>query len=125
MATIAKLIIEKVTVRQLFRVVVKATHEINEAYFIHGKNKRHYKVDIMEQGSEFYVPNIFRDRIMVNTKGHQDNSTWSGPELVNNKSGWESLCIVSSSLLSGTKEDHMGYPYQIQQTIAGVEIVVD
>ncbi len=33
MATIAKLNIEKATVLQLFRVVVKATNEINEASF--------------------------------------------------------------------------------------------
>ncbi len=49
MAT-AKLNIEKVTVRQLFRVVVKATDEINEESFIHGQNKHRYKVDIMAQG---------------------------------------------------------------------------
>jgi hypothetical protein len=36
MATIAKLNIEKATVRQLFSVVVKATDEINEASFTHG-----------------------------------------------------------------------------------------
>ncbi len=75
MATIAKLNIEKTTVSQLFRVVVKATDEINEASFIHEQNKRSYKVDIMAQGPEFYMPNIFRDRIMVNAKGYPDIST--------------------------------------------------
>jgi hypothetical protein len=85
--------IEKATVSQLFRVFVKATDEINEASFTHGQNKRRYKVDIMAQGSEFYVPNIFRDCIMVNAKGYPDIrvSTWSDLELVNNRSGWESL----------------------------------
>ena len=75
MASTAKLNIEKATVRQLFRVVVKATDEINEACFNHGQNKRHYKVDIMAQGSEFYLPNIFRDRIVVTAKGYPDIST--------------------------------------------------
>ena len=59
MASIRKLNIEKATARQLFRVVVKATDEINEASYTHGQNKRRYKLDIMAQGSEFYVPNIF------------------------------------------------------------------
>ncbi len=61
MASTAKLNIEKATVRQLFRVVssVKATDEINEASFNHGQNKLSYNVDIMAQGSEFYMPNIF------------------------------------------------------------------
>ncbi len=52
MATIAKLKIEKATIRQLFRVVVKATDEINEASFIHGQNKRGYKVDIIIRGQD-------------------------------------------------------------------------
>ncbi len=77
------------------------------------------------QGSEFYVPNIFRDRIVLNAKGYPDISTWSDLELVNNKAGWESLGIVNSSQQSGTKNDHMGNPYPIQQTIAGVKIDVD
>ncbi len=75
MASTAKLSIEKATVRQLFRVVVKATDEINEASFIHAQNKRRYKVDIMAQGSEFYVPNIFKDRIAVTAMGYPDIST--------------------------------------------------
>jgi hypothetical protein len=118
MASTAKLNIEKATVRQLFRVVVnlKATDEINEASFTHGQNK---------QGSEFYVPNIFRDRIAVTAKGYPDLSTCSDLELVNTKLGWESLDIVSSSLLSGVKYDHMHNAYPIQQTMAGIEIDVD
>ncbi len=125
MASNAKLNIEKATARQLFRVVVKATDEINEASFTHGQNKRRYKVDIMAQGSEFYVPNIFRDRVAVTAKGYPDISTWSDLELVNTKAGWESLGIVSSSLLSGVRYDHLHNPYPIPQTIAGVEINVD
>ena len=125
MASIAKLNIEKATARQLFRVVVKATYEINEASFAHGQNKRRYKVDIMAQGSEFYVPNTFRDSVAVTAKGYPDISTWSDLELVNTKAGWESLGIVSSSLLWGVKYDHMHNPYPIPQTMTGVEIDVD
>jgi hypothetical protein len=33
--------------------------------------------------------------------------------------------IVSRSLLLGVKYDHMGTPYQIPQTMAGVGIYVD
>ncbi len=90
MASITKLNIEKATVC-LFRVVVNATDEIYEASFTHGPNKRSYKVDIMAQRSEFYVPNIFRGRItvnpriMANAKGYPDISTWSDLELVNTK----------------------------------------
>ncbi len=91
MASIAKLNIEKATACQLFRVVVKATDEINEASFTYGQNKRRYKVDIMAQGSEFYVLNIFRDGVAVNAKGYPDISTWSDFELVDTTAGWESL----------------------------------
>ncbi len=101
MASIAKLNIEKATARQLFRVVVNATNEIYEASFTHGQNKLSYKVDIMAQGSEFYVQNIFRNRAAVTAKGYPDINTWSDLELVNTKAGWESLGIISSSLLSG------------------------
>ncbi len=55
MILITKLNIEKATAHQLFRVVVKATNEINEVSFTHGQNQRRYKVDIMAQGSEFCV----------------------------------------------------------------------
>ncbi len=87
MASIAKLNIEKATARQLFMVVVKATDEINEVSFTHGQNKRRFKVDIMAQGSEFYLPDIFRYRIAVTAKGYPDISTWSYLELVNTKAG--------------------------------------
>ena len=79
----------------------------------------------MAQGSEYYVPDIFRGRIAVTAKGYPDISTWSDLELVNTKSGWESLGIVSSSLLSGVKYGHMHNPYPIPQTMAGVEIDVN
>ena len=46
-------------------------------------------------------------------------------ELVNTKSGWESLGIASSSLLSGERPDHMGNMYPIPRTMAGVEIDLD
>ncbi len=113
MASTAKLNIEKATAHQLFRVIVKATEETNEASFTHGQNKRHYKVDIMAQGSEFYVPNRFRDRVAVTAKGYPDISTWSDLELVNTKAGWKSLRIVSSSLLLGVRYDHLHNTYLI------------
>jgi hypothetical protein len=91
MATIAKLNIEKTTKCQLFRAAIKATDEINEASFLHGQNKLHYKleVDTMAQGSEFYVPNIFRNRIALSAKGYPDICTWSDLDLMNNKAFWE------------------------------------
>jgi hypothetical protein len=51
------------------------------------KSMKHlsYKVDIMAQGSEFYVQSIFRDRIAGTAKGYPDISTWSDLELVNTK----------------------------------------
>ena len=93
-ATTAKLNIEKatVTVRQLFRAVVKATDEINEASFLHGQNKHWFKVDTMAQGSEFYVPNIFRDLnhlIALNAKGYPDIS--SGSDLTTKRAGNSSV----------------------------------
>ncbi len=92
MASASKLIFVKSTVCQLFRVVVKATEKINKASFTHDQNKCSYKVDIMAQGSEFYVPNIFRDCIVVTAKGisrHQHVvSPWnmSTPNLAGNPS---------------------------------------
>jgi hypothetical protein len=72
------------------------------------------------------VPNIFRDWITLNAKGYPDVSNWSDmDDLVNNKAVWESLVIVSSSLLSGTKDDNMGNPYLRQQKMAVVETNVD
>ncbi len=62
---------------------------------------------------------------MVSTKGYLDISTWPDLELVNTKSGWESLCIVSGSLLSGTNDDCMGNLYLIPQTMAGLKIDVN
>ena len=40
MANITRLNIDKATVRQLFKAVVKATDEINKTSFIHGQTKR-------------------------------------------------------------------------------------
>ncbi len=61
MVTIARLNMDKATVRQLFKEVVKATDEINEKLFIHRQIKCRLKVDSMAQGFEFYVPNMFKD----------------------------------------------------------------
>ena len=79
MTTIAKLNIEKATVRQLFRAVIKATDEINETSFLHGRNELRFKVNIMAQWSDFYVQNIFRDRIALNAKGYPSvpGLTWT------------------------------------------------
>ncbi len=85
MALILKLNIKKAAARQLFRVVVKATDEINEVFFTHGQNKCSDKMDIMAQGSEFYLPNIFRYSIAVHASGYPDLSMWSDLELVNTK----------------------------------------
>jgi hypothetical protein len=79
----------------------------------------------MAHGSEFYVPNIFRDRISLTAKVDPDISTWSEMELVDNKSGWEFLRIVSSSLLLGVCCDHYRDPFPLLHTMAGVEIDVD
>ncbi len=62
------------------------------------KKKHRYKVDIMAQGLEFYVPNIFRDHVAVTAKGYPDISTWSDLELVSTKAGWESLGVVSKGV---------------------------
>ncbi len=82
-------------------------------------------MDIMAQGSEVYVPNIFRDRVVVTARGYPDIRKWSDLGLANTKAGLESLGIVLSSLLSGIKYDHMHNSYPIQQTRAGLEINVD
>lgn len=50
---------------------------------------------------------------------------WADQALVNNKSGWDALGVVSSSLLLGTHYGHMGTEYLILQTVAGVEIDID
>ena len=113
MATTTKLNIDKATVRQLFKVVARVADEIDESSFVHGSTKRRLALQPMANASEFYVPNMFKDRIVLNAKGYPDISGWSDMELANNKAGWEALGVVSSSLLSGTKFDHMGNEYLI------------
>jgi hypothetical protein len=49
-------------------------------------------------------------------------STWSDLELVNNKTGLESLGI---DLFLGVRYDHFGDLFPIPQTMAGVEIDMD
>ena len=125
MANITKLDFEKATVRQLFKAVAYATDEINETLFIHGQTKCRLQVQPMAQASEFYVPNMFNDRILLTSKGHPDIRGWSDQELVKTKPGWEALGIANSSLLLGVRYDHMSNEYQIPQTMAGVEIDAD
>jgi hypothetical protein len=48
----------------------------------------------------------------LTTKGYADISTRSDLELVNNKTGWESLGIVSSNRVH---YDHYGDPFPILQ----------
>ncbi len=127
MATTAKPKNDKATVRQLelFKAVVKATYEINETSFMHGqtKSRLNLKVDSTAKGTEFYVPNIFRDRILLTKDCHPDIRGWADQEFVNNKSWCEALVILSSSLLLGTYPDHMGNEYQIPQTMTGLGII--
>ena len=82
------------------------------------------QVQPMEHASEFYVPNMFNDRIVLTTNGYPDIRGWSDIELANTKVGWESLGIASSSLLSGERRDQMGNYYPILQTMAGVELTL-
>ena len=72
MATTTSLNIDKATVRQLFKAVVKASDEINEKSFVHGQAKHLLQIQPMAQVSEFYVPNGFNDRIALTTNGHPD-----------------------------------------------------
>ena len=125
MANTMKINIDKSTMQQLFKAVVKASDEILEASFVYGQHKRRLQVQPLAQASEFYVPNGNTDRIVLTTNGHPDIRGWSDRELVKTKPGWESLGIASSSLLSGEKEDHMGNFYPIPQMMAGVEIDLD
>ena len=125
MANITKLSIDKAMVRQLFKAVVNASDELNELSFIHGQNKRRLQVQPMAHASEFYVPNMFNDQIVLTTNGYPDIRGWSDIELANTKVGWESLGIVSSSLLSGETQDHNGNYFSIPQTMAGIEIDLD
>ena len=110
MATTTKLNIDRATVRQLFRAVTKAlaADEIKEKSIIYGATKRVLPLQHMAQASEFYVPNGNHDHIAFTTNGHPDIQAWSNRELVNTKSGWESLGIASSSLLSGERMDING-----------------
>ena len=104
MATTTKLNIDRATVRQLFKAVTKATDEINEKSIVHGQVKRVLPLQHLAQASEFYVPNSNHGRIALTTNGHPDIRAWSDRELVNTKSGWESLGLASSCLLSEEKE---------------------
>ena len=122
MATTTKLNIDKATVRQLFKAVIKATDEINEKSILYGQAKRVLPIKPLAQVAEFYVPNGNQDRIALTTNGHPDIRAFSDRELVNTKTGWESLGIASSSLLSKERQDHNGNYYPIQQTMGGVEI---
>ena len=70
-----------------------------------------------KQASEFYVPNMINDRILLTSKGHPDIRRWSDLEFSNTKAGRESLGIDSSSLLSGDRWDHMGNEYPIPHTM--------
>ena len=72
MANTIKLNIDKTVVLQLFKAVVKVSDELNELSFIHGQNKRRLQVQPMEHASEFYVPNMFNDLIVLTTNGYPD-----------------------------------------------------
>ncbi len=73
--------------------------------------------------------NSFRDSIthpiLLIQNGFPYITGWADQELVNNKSGWEALWIVSTTLLSGTYIDHIVNEYPIPQTMVGVEIEID
>ena len=125
MATTTQLNIDKATVRQLFKAVIKATDEINEKSILYGQAKRVLPIKPLAQAAEFYVPNGNQDRIALTTNGHPDIRAWSDRELVNTKAGWESLGIASSSLLSGERVDINGIYHPIPQTMAGVEVDID
>ena len=79
----------------------------------------------MAYASEFYVPNMFNDRIVLTTNGYPDIRGWSNIELANTKAGWESLGISSSSLWSGERQDHNGIYHPSPQIRAGIEIDLD
>ena len=87
MATTTKLNIDKATVRQLFRAVVKPSDEIVEKSFIYGQAKRLLQIQPLAQMSELYVANGFHDRVALTTNGHPDIRGWSDRELVNTKPG--------------------------------------
>ena len=91
MANNTRLNVDKATVRQLFKAGAKVSDELNELSFIHGQNKRRLPVQPMAHASEFYVPNMFNDRILLTSKGHPDIRGWSDQELVKTKPGWKPL----------------------------------
>ena len=64
MATTTKLNIDKATVQQLFKAVIKASDEINEKCIVHGQAKRVLQIQPLAQASEFYVPNGNHDRVL-------------------------------------------------------------
>ena len=68
----AKLNIDRATVRQLFKTVVKASDEINEKSIVYGQAKRVLPLQPLVQASKCYVPNGNHDRIALTTKGHPD-----------------------------------------------------
>ena len=72
MANTNKLHIDQATVRQLFKAVVKVLDELNELSFIHGQNKHRRPVQPMVHASEFYVPNMFNDRIILTISDYPD-----------------------------------------------------
>ncbi len=90
MANIAKL--NKSSLLQLFKAVVTETdeiHEINRTLEVHGLTKRLLQIQPMAHGSEFYVPNAFKDGVLLTKNGHPDIRGWADQELVKNKLGWK------------------------------------
>ena len=85
MAAIVKTNIDKATVRQLFKAVVRAADEIHETLFLHGQTKRRLQIWPIVHGSEFYVPNQFNNLVQVTKNGHPDVRGWADQELVNGK----------------------------------------
>ena len=60
MVSTTKLNIDKATVRQLFKAVVKASDEINEKSFVYGQAKRVLQIQPLAQASEFHVLNGYQ-----------------------------------------------------------------
>jgi hypothetical protein len=121
MANIAKLNIQKATVCQLFRVVIKAIDEIHEASFTHRQIKRSYKVDNI-------MVRIFRAKYVQRPHygecqgiSRHQHVVWPG---IGKHQIWLGNHLYSS-LLSGMKYDQINNPYPIPQTMAGREIDVD
>ncbi len=83
-ATTTKVNIDKAKVRQLFKIVVEVTDEINETSFVHGKTKCLLPIQPMEHVSEFYVPNILKDQITLSKQGCLDINGCADLDLVNN-----------------------------------------